>query len=256
MRLTILGSSASYANPGQACSGYLVEGGGARVLLDCGNGVLANLIAVADPLSLDAVLITHYHPDHVLDLFALQALLRYAPTGPAPALRVYAPAGLFGRMTALLSERGARELAEAFDVHDLVAGCTLRFGELDVEPVLVDHTDPTFAMRVRADGALLVYTADSAPGVRLDAAASGADLLLAEATLPEQYAGAAPHLTASEAGVLARDAGAGHLVLTHHWATNDRANSQRVAEEVFGGPTDVAVELATYDITPGGGNLS
>ena len=79
MRLTVLGSSASYAGPGQASAGYLIEGGDARVLFDCGSGVLAKLQRVADPHGLDAIFITHGHPDHFVDLYGFQALLRYAP---------------------------------------------------------------------------------------------------------------------------------------------------------------------------------
>lgn len=248
MRLTVLGSSASYAGPGQACSGHLVEGGGARVLFDCGNGVLSNLAKVADPLAVDAVFITHYHPDHFADVYAYQAILQYAPEGPAPALKLYTPPGLAARMKLLLSERGGRSFDSAFDVAELVAGEPVRVADLVVEPVLVDHTEPTFALRASADGALLVYTADSAPGERVAAAASGADLLLAEATLPEAYAGAAPHMTASEAGALAAAVGAGRLVITHNWPTNDRSEVRGIAAQAFGGPTDVAEELATYEI--------
>ena len=111
MRVTVLGSSASYAGPGQACSGYLVEHADVRVLMDCGNGVVANLAAVADPTTLDAVFITHEHPDHFLDIYALAALLRYAPQGPLAPLALWLPPGLFERMGCLLSERGRDELA-------------------------------------------------------------------------------------------------------------------------------------------------
>ena len=95
-------------------------------------------------------------------------------------------------------------------------------GGLTVTPVAVEHTDPTFALIAEADGARLVYTSDTRPCGAVRRAAVGADLLLAEATLPEPYAGAAPHMTASQAGELARDAGARALVLTHVWPTNDR----------------------------------
>jgi ribonuclease BN (tRNA processing enzyme) len=114
MRLTVLGSAASYADVGRACSGYLVEDGETRLLLDCGHGALANLGGVCDPRTLDAVFITHAHPDHVVDLYALQALLRYAPEGPAPPVRLHGPKGLLERMSCLLGERGGVELVEAF----------------------------------------------------------------------------------------------------------------------------------------------
>ena len=96
--------------------------------------------------------------------------------------------------------------------------------------------------------ATLCYTADTAPGERALAAARGCDLLLAEATLPQEYAGAAPHLTASEAAKLAHDAGAKCLVLTHVWPTNDRDTMVRLASEVFAGEIHIAEEFSAYDV--------
>jgi len=249
MRVTVLGSSASFAPAGKACSGYLVEGDGAKVLLDCGNGALANLTRVMDPLDLDAVVLSHAHPDHFADVYALQALLRYAPSGPAPAKPLYAPQGLFERLKVLLSGRGAVELEEAFRVTELAHGRTVRVGGLDITPLLVEHTDPTFGLRVREGDAVFAYTADTAFGDWLHPLLDGASLALAEATLPEVYAGAAPHLTAAEAGRAAREAGARQLVLTHLWPTNDVEASITEATEAFGAPVRLATEFETYEVS-------
>lgn len=253
MRVTVLGSAASHAGRGQACAGHFVEGGDSRVLLDCGNGVLANLYKVADPYSLDAVFVTHNHPDHYCDLYSMQAMLRYAPSGPVPAMPVFMPSELYSRMQGLLSERGAVEFREAFTFAPLEHGVPIEVGRMIVTPHLVDHTEPTFSLRVEADGATLVYTSDTAPGERANAAAAGADLLLAEATLPEEYAGVSPHLTAIQAGELAREVGANHVVLVHVWPTNDRALMASAVADAFGGRADVAEELAVYEVTPNGG---
>jgi ribonuclease BN (tRNA processing enzyme) len=250
MRLTVLGSAASYAGQGQACAGYLIEGGGARVLFDCGNGVLAKLARVLDPLTVDAVFITHGHPDHFVDLYALQSLLRYAPEGPAPSLPLWVPNGLFERMQALLSDRGRTELYEAFRCSELTAGESVRIRDLTVTPCPVEHTPPTFALVAEADGVRLCYTADTAPTADVLAAARGADLLLAEATLPEAYAGRAPHLTAGQAGALARDADVSALVLTHVWPSNDRSAMVVQAAAEFDGPVSVASEYAMYEVRP------
>lgn len=248
MRLTILGSAASYAGADQACSGYLAQGASAAIMLDCGNGTLANLAKVFDPARLDAVFVTHEHIDHFADLYALQALLRYAPDGPVPPLDLYVPEGLFERIGAPLSERGRLELAEAFRVHALRDAVPIRIGSLVITPRAVDHVEPTFALRVEHDGAVMCYTSDSAPGPRLDAAAAGAGLVLAEATLPEGFAGRAPHLTARQAGELARGARTRTLVLTHVWPTNDRRAMASEALAAFGGDTFVARELDSYDV--------
>ncbi|MDY0087318.1 MAG: MBL fold metallo-hydrolase [Coriobacteriia bacterium] len=248
MRLTVLGSAASYAGPGQACASHLIEGEEARVLFDCGNGSLANLGAVLDPTTLDAVFVTHCHPDHFLDLYALQALLRYAPDGPCEPLLLCVPYGLFERMGALLSERGRTELAAAFKVHELAEGEAVMVGDLVVTPCRVEHTADSFAL-VASDGDVtLCYTSDTALGPGVREAADGCDLLLAEATLPEAYRGRAPHLTAAEAAELARDAGAGELVLTHVWPTNDRERMVEEAAAIFAGPVVVARELDTLEV--------
>lgn len=248
MRLTVLGSSASYAGPGQACAGVLVECEDASVLLDCGNGALVNLARVADPLALDAVFVSHPHPDHFLDLYALQALLRYAPAGPAPALPLHLPAGLFGRMGALLSERGRAELAEAFRVRELAPGVRVEVGDLMVTPTRVEHVEESFALVVEGPRGRVCYTGDTASGPAVLEAARGCDLLLAEATLPERYAGRAPHMTAREAGELARAADVGRLVLTHIWPTTDREAILDEAAEAFSGPVAVASELAVFEL--------
>lgn len=248
MRLTILGSSASYAGPGHACAGYLVEGERARVLMDCGNGTLANLGAVTDPATLDAVFVTHEHPDHFADLYALQALLRYAPAGPVGSLPLYLPEGLFERILALLNDRGRDEFVQAFSPHALTDGVTLEFDGLAVTPVAVEHVEPTFALVAEEGSARLCYTADTKPGLKVLAAAASVDLLLAEATLPEEYAGAAPHMTAAQAGALAYQAGALSLVLTHLWPSVDRDAAAEAATKTYGSRAHVARELDTYDI--------
>lgn len=248
MRLTVLGSSASYAGPGHACAGHLVQSGSTAVLMDCGNGVLANLARVTDPATLDAVFVTHEHPDHWADLYALQALLRYAPDGPVGRVPLHMPEGLFERVIAPLGDRGRLEFTEAFESHTLAPGATVLVGELAVTPVPVDHVEPTFALVVEDESARLCYTSDTSPGIRVLTAAASCDLLLAEATLPERYAGAAPHMTAQQAGSLAYSAGALRLVLTHLWPTVDREQAVAEASSTYGSLAVVAEELDTFDI--------
>jgi ribonuclease BN (tRNA processing enzyme) len=252
MRVTVLGSSASYPGAGRACAGHFVEAAGARVLFDCGNGTLANLAHVENPTRLDAVFITHNHPDHYADIYALHAALRYAPQGPCAPMPLYLPEGLWERLPCLLSERGASELAEAFVPITLIAGQSIALGDLTVTPIAVEHTDPTFALVAEADGARLAYTSDTAPCCGVSEAANGVDLLLAEATMPETYRGVAPHMTAKQAGELARGAGARALALVHVWPTNDRIQMARTASEAFGATVVVADEFDVFDIATSG----
>jgi ribonuclease BN (tRNA processing enzyme) len=248
MRVTVLGSSASYPGPGRACAGHYVEAGGARVLFDCGNGVIANLAQIEDPTALDAVFVTHNHPDHYADLYVLHAALRYAPGGPLGPLPIYLPEGLWDRIPGLLSERGAADIAEAFVPNTLVADQPIRVGDLVVTPVEVEHTEPTFALIAEADGSRFTFTADTAPCGGVERAAQGADLLLAEATLEQSFEGLAPHMTARQAGELARGAGARTLALVHIWPTNDRERTLAEAREAFGGRTFVAEEFDVFEI--------
>lgn len=248
MRVTVLGAAASHAAGGQACAGHLVECCDTKVLFDCGNGSLANLYKVTDPLSVDAVFVTHNHPDHYVDLYSMQAMLRYAPSGPVTSMPLHMSPELYDRMQGLLSDRGAEEFREAFALHPLAHGVSVQVGPLRVTPMLVDHTEPTYALVAECDGSRLVYTSDTAPGRRASEAARGARLLLAEATLPERYAGASPHLTARQAGEMAREVGAEQLVLVHVWPTNDREQMLREATEAFGGPVSIAREFDTFEI--------
>lgn len=249
MRLTVLGSAASYPDAGQACAGHLLSLGDTSVLLDCGNGVLANLGRVLDPTTLSAIFISHAHIDHFADVYALQAALRYAPAGPVAPLPLYAPPGVFELMSRVLTEHGAHELAEAFEVHDLAAGEPVCVGPITVTPWLVDHVGPTFALVAEAAGARLCYTSDTRAGAPVAAAAAGAGVVLADATLPPLYAGRAPHMTAAEAAMLARDAGAHTLILTHMWPTVDRAEAEEQARGLFGGRVIVADEMDSLEIT-------
>ena len=248
MRVTVLGSCASYPGAGQACAGHLVEGGGARVLVDCGHGVVANLGRALDPTTLDAVIISHAHVDHFADVYALKAALRYAPEGPLPSLPLYLPEGLFEQMGCLLSDTARGEMTEAFTPHVIEEGVTMPFSGLEVSGHSVDHIDPTYAICAQVGQARMCYTSDTGPGVRVVDAARGSQLLLAEATLPEQYAGAAPHLSARQAGEIAQEAASSRLVLVHTWPTYDRDRAAADARAAFDGDVVVAREMDVFEV--------
>jgi ribonuclease BN (tRNA processing enzyme) len=248
MRLTVLGSSASYAGPGQARSGHLVEAGDVKIMADCGNGSLANLARVLDPITLDSVFITHMHADHFLDLYSLQAMLRFAPQGPTGALPLHLPDGLFERMGCLLSDRGRQELRDAFEVEPLADGVPVEFSGLTVTPMSVVHDGPSFALVFDDGNGRICYTSDTEAGDAVLRAAQGADVVVAEATLPEGYAGMVPHMTAREAAALAGQAGASTLVLTHLWPTTPRQEILEEASHVFDGEIVVAEELAVVEV--------
>lgn len=240
MRLRVLGMRASYPGPDGVCSGYLVDDGVTALLFDCGHGVVGRLASVMDPADLDAVFITHGHPDHVADLFALMARLRYAPDGPAPALPLYGPHRLLESLSCMLSERGTRELLAAFEHRPLHAGQQVRVGGLAVEAAAVTHSDEAFGFRVLSDTGSLFYTGDAALTEELPREAAGCGLILCEATLPQGAGSGAEHMTPAQAATLAREAGAEALLLTHLWPGVPGRAILDQAEEVFGGLTLLA----------------
>lgn len=244
MELTVLGASASFPAPGDACSGYLVRDRGTRLLLDCGSGVLGRLGAEAVLADLSAIVVSHFHPDHFLDLVPMRYGLRYGIEPVPPPLLLVPPGGrayLAGVGGAL---RGAPAFfAESFQVVEYDPTTETRVGGLGLRFQRTSHDLPTWAIGVvGAGGARLVYGADTRACPELEAFAAGADLLLCEATYPDG-AGDRPsdnHLTSAEAGRLGRRAGAGRLVLTHFWPGFGRERFRPAAQAAFGGPVTLA----------------
>ena len=219
-------------------------------MLDCGNGALASAQALTDPAALAAIFVTHEHVDHFGDLYCLQAMLRWAPGGPLPPMALYGPPGLLERMGRILSEQAAAELAEAFDFTPLVPGDLVAVGPLVVTAMESAHMGDSLGLRVSDGEATLAYTGDTRPSPEADALVADSDVVLAEATLPEAYAGRAPHLTAGEAGLLAARAGAHTLVLTHLWPTVDHDMLEAEARTAFAGRVELGRPGLAVEITP------
>jgi ribonuclease BN (tRNA processing enzyme) len=248
VKLTVLGSSASYPGPGRACAGHLVSTTGARIVLDLGNGALSNLGRATDACHIDAIFISHLHPDHYLDLLGFMAMLRYAPDGPSPPVPLYGPEGLPARMRAVVSGHGRRDVGGAFAFTPLQDGQPVEVGPTIVTPRAVDHDGVTFAMVVDGDARRLVYTSDTRLSDPVRRAARGAHTLLAEATIPASYAGRVPHMTGGEAGMLATEVGAERLVLTHLWPTVPREVILDDAKAAFAGEVLLADELLVVEV--------
>lgn len=235
MELTVLGACGSYGAPaGGACSGYLVRAGGAAIWLDCGNGTFANLQRHLPVEDLTAVVISHQHPDHCVDLYGLHVLLRYG--SGREGLPVYAPKGLEEHLATLVGG----DWGPTFAWTGLAGGDEVTIGEATLRFSQTHHPVPTLAVEVAAEGRRLVYTADTGPGWSVDAFASGADLVLSEATFQRDQEGNMAHLSARQAGMAARDARARRLVLTHIWPGLDPAASAVEGSEAFGDEVGLA----------------
>ncbi len=219
VRLTVIGSSPAWPNPGSAHAGLLVTGP-ARVLLDCGPGVLPRLRAGAADGSwpqLDAVVITHWHLDHWGDLVPWVWGLTFRPDGGGPRLCV--PPGGIERLRTFGAELGrAQMFDDAFDVEEYGERTTFSVGDIEVTPFRVPHYRlQTYALRLSDGERTLCYSGDSGPCDELVEAARDTDLFVCEATLDRGELDGQPrgHLSADEAIDLSRRANARRLLLTH-----------------------------------------
>lgn len=243
LELIPLGTGAAYGHPHQAQSGYLVRAGDTAVMFDLGSGTFNRLLGHVDPVELDAVVISHLHPDHLADLLAARVYMAHGP-GLGHPLQVHAPPGLMERLEGI----SGGESWAGITATDLPGGGgTLEIGELVVRHAEVPHLPPTHALRAECSGRSITYGADCRPNDDLAAFAEGTDILLLEATfgaedIPEGVA----HLNARAAGEMARAAGAGRLLLVHGQPDVDREASVRIAAEAFGGPVEWAREGHVY----------
>jgi len=253
MRMTVLGKSPSWQDAGGACSGYLVQEGATSLVLDCGNGVFGKLRAHLDYVSVDAVVLTHLHADHFLDLVPFSYALTYGPRHDAdaparPAL--HAPPGARDCFRSVAGSWGSEDLIEkAFDLREYDPAATLEVGSLRIRFHEVDHFVQAFAIEITAAaGGRLVFGADTGPSDALVEFAQGADLLMVEATLRAPENGDRGHLTAAEAGEHAARANAAALLLTHMTDELDESSARRAAAAAFGKPVAIAREGAVYVI--------
>jgi ribonuclease BN (tRNA processing enzyme) len=247
VRLTVLGACGAWPEPGQACSGFLVEHDGFRLLVDAGYATMPRLLEHMAASQLDAVYVSHGHPDHCADL---NPLLRARAMGghPAPPLPVYA---LPGALDAVLALDRPGTLAGSFTLCEITAGRRLGIGPFDVETRLLPHWVPNAGLRLAADGTVLAYTGDSGPDPAIITLARDADVLLAEATYPGSVPSDAQGLLSSvpDAARQAARAGAARLVLTHLWPGTSHDAARTAAEAAYSGPVSIAVPGLTLDLS-------
>ena len=213
VRLRVIGSCGAWPEAGSACSGYLLEHDGFRLLVDVGYATLPRLLQHVGAEQIDAVLISHGHPDHCADLNPLLRA-RALRDNPAAALPVYA---LPGALDAVLALDRPGMLAAAHELHEFTAGSRLAIGPFEADTRLLPHWVPNAGVRLRAGDRTVVYTGDTGPGPDVVELARGADLFLAEASYVDRMPDDSRDFltSASQAGRQAAAAGVGHLLLTH-----------------------------------------
>jgi ribonuclease BN (tRNA processing enzyme) len=217
--LRVLGCAGAYPGAGSACSGYLLEAGGRRIWIDAGGGTLAELQRHCSLADLDAIWISHLHPDHCSDLPLAFHVLAFSGIQLARPLPVLGPAGWAKRVDAFLARPGV--MARVVDVVELTDGAQADFGDLQLEAIATVHGIETYGLRATIANRALAYTADTGPCQALERLAAGSDLFVCEAFLspggPFEVTAEtnAISLTPEQAGQAAAAGGAARLVLTH-----------------------------------------
>lgn len=227
MKFTVLGNWGAYPEANEACSGYLLQIEDKNILIDCGSGVLsslANYIAFED---LDAVVISHYHADHMCDIYSLQ----YAIDILLKLKKRKKPLLIYGHnQSAVFEKLSYKDACQGKPISDEmeIENISFRFHE-------TKHQEKCYAMRIEYQNKSMVYTADTGWEDSLVELASGADLLVCEASLFNHQEGLNDgHLTAGQAGRLANQSGVNSLMITHFPHQGSLSQLQEEAEQAYG----------------------
>ncbi|GII25521.1 MBL fold metallo-hydrolase [Planosporangium mesophilum] len=249
MRLTILGCSGSFPGPEAACSAYLVEAEGFRLLIDFGTGSLSTLQRYCGLHSIDAILLSHLHADHIFDACSYVVTRRYAPGGPLPPIPMYAPAGAPERLATAYGGPDEGPVDDVYAFYALQPG-SFPIGPMQVTVDRVNHPVETYGVRVEHGGRVLAYSGDTAACEALVRLAHGADAFLCEASYLDGAENPPDlHLTGREAGEHAAKAGVGRLLLTHLVpAWGDELSTVEAASTAFAGPVEIVRPGCRYEI--------
>ncbi|MFD3517263.1 MBL fold metallo-hydrolase [Streptomyces sp. NPDC058657] len=250
MKLTVVGCSGSFPSAESACSSYLVEADGFRLLLDMGNGALGELQRHTGLYDLDAIYLSHLHADHCIDMTGYFVTRYYRHDGGrAPSIPVYGPDGTEERLSAAHADLPTPDaMSKVFDFHTLKPGA-FHIGPLSVRTEKMRHPVETYGIRLEHGGRSLTYSGDTGPCEALYELAEGSDLFLCEASflhgkedIPEL------HINGRQAGEYAQRAGVGRLMLTHIPPWTDAARNVRDAREVYEGPVELAARGAVHEV--------
>ena len=254
MKLTVVGCSGSFAGPDSPASCYLLqaqhEGRTWNVALDIGAGALGALQRHIDPRDLDAIFLSHLHPDHCIDLCGLYVVQKYHPDGPSDPLVVYGPIGTKKRMSEAYGLDDMNAMDTEFDYRDHVDRQPITVGPFTVTPYAVKHPIEAYGFRVEADGAVLAYTGDTDECDALIPLMKGADLVLADSAFVEgRDTISGIHMNGGQCAQMAnRAGGVGRLMLTHMPAWNDKELCRAQAAAYWDGEVELAEPGKAYEL--------
>lgn len=258
VRLTVLGGAAAWPNAGQPCSAYLLQSAAVSILIDCGSGAIQELRKHVDYASVDAILISHCHSDHILDLVAYRYGLIYGAQVTSRQIPIWLPPRGIERMRMLgeafdgQGEQFDQFWQPVFNLREYDPDGSLAVGDLSVTFAKTQHFIECYAMRIEgSNGETIVYSADTGSIDPLIPLFAGGDIGIVEATL-DSYGDTPPeqrgHLTPTDAGRLAAAAGLQRLVLTHLWQERPVSTVIREAGEVYSGEILAASPGLTLDV--------
>ncbi len=239
MRLRVIGSSGTFPSPTNPASGYIIENGTTRVWCDAGPGTFMNL--PVDDRTIDAIFVSHRHPDHCTDIFAAYHAWAFSPE-PRTGVPLYAHADVLEHLSAFLDSTHDDAFHSTFELVDLDDGDSVSIGDLELSVVEMNHSVPNLGSMWNGSGRTLFFTGDTGPGDWIGAV-EGVDLFLCEAALlgereQDHFYG---HLNGAEAGEIARALSAGALVLTHIPPYLDKSVVVAEAETTYGRAVRLAV---------------
>jgi ribonuclease BN (tRNA processing enzyme) len=245
MKLRILGETGPYPGPGGATTGYLLSTEQGNVLIDCGSGVLSELLKHVSIDQIDAMILTHHHADHTCDIPVLKyaIMLNRMQGKRKEPLTIYGnrePAADFNGLTF-----GKDVIGALLDANSEIELCGMKFTFADTV-----HAIPCLAVSAEYQGKRFVFSGDSGPSESLEKLATGADFFLCEASWLEKDKGPAEigHLTSKEVGEMGKRAGVKALCITHIYPDYDRSLLRKEAEDAFGGDVLVAEQGAVFEI--------
>ena len=241
MELIVLGSCGTYPSFQRACSSYLIKNDKQSILIDIGSGAFSNLQKWEDPFNLKALILTHSHPDHLSDFFALRYFLELAPGVQTGPLKVYLTPQTEKNIFCFIGDDSEEKVRNLFDFTPIKME-NVKIGDYFVEFCPVTHVDLTYGVKVGLGDKKIVYSSDTSYDSKLERLAKNADLFICDATFQGEKGKEYFHMTSSEAGIMAEKAKVNKLVLTHLWPHMDEEKSLQEAAVNYRGEIIIAKE--------------